>query len=74
MVCYLRMEECVCAYVCFLARREEARSVSEGRKAEEKNGEMDEGSLGALGVLIIHCSVVGSELTISPWLYPCLMI
>lgn len=39
-----------------------------------KNGEMDEGSLGALGVLIIHCSVVGSELAISSWLYPCLMI
>lgn len=37
-------------------------------------GEMDEGRLGALGVLIIHCSVVGSELAISSWLYPCLMI
>lgn len=35
---------------------------------------MDEGSLQALGVLIIHCSVVGSELTISPRLYPRLMI
>lgn len=46
----------------------------EGRKGEKKKGEMDEGSSGALGVLIIHCSVVGSELAISPWLYPCLMI
>lgn len=45
-----------------------------GRKGKEKNGEMDEGSLGALGVLIIHCSVVGSEPAISSWLYPCLMI
>lgn len=45
-----------------------------GGKGKEKNGEMDEGSLGALGVLIIHRSVVGSELAISSWLYPCLMI
>lgn len=51
-----------------------SKSVSEGRKREKKKGEMDEGSSGALGVLIIHCSVVGSELAISPWLYPCLMI
>lgn len=47
---------------------------AKGRKGEKKKGEMDEGSLGALGVLIIHRSVVGSELAISPWLYPCLMI
>lgn len=48
--------------------------ASRGRKGKGKNGEMDEGSSGALGVLIIHCSVVGSEPAISPRLYPCLMI
>lgn len=32
------------------------------------------GQFGGLGVLIIHCSVVGSELAISSRLYPCLMI
>lgn len=62
---------CMCV---FSGEEGEAKSVSEGRKREKKKGEMDEGSSGALGVLIIHCSVVGSELAISPWLYPCLMI
>lgn len=71
MFCYYRMQECVCV---FSGEDREAKSVSEGRKAEKRKGEMDEGSLGALGVLIIHCSVVGSELAISPWFYPCLMI
>lgn len=47
---------------------------SKGRKEKKKKDEMDEGSLGALGVLIIRRSVAGSELTIFPWLYPCLMI
>lgn len=71
MFCYLRIQECVCV----LSWEEgEAKSVSKGRKGEKKKGEMDEGSSGALGVLIIHCSVVGSELAISAWLYPCLMI
>lgn len=69
------IRECKNVYVCVFSREEgEAKSVSEGRKGEKKKGEMDEGSSGALGVLIIHCSVVGSELAISPWLYPCLMI
>lgn len=67
------ISECKNVHV-FSGEEGEAKSVSEGRKGEKKNGEMDEGSLGSLGVLIIHCSVVGSELTISPWLYPCLMI
>lgn len=58
----------------FSGEEGEAKSVSEGRKREKKKEEMDEGSLGALGVLIIHCSVVGSEPAISPWFYPCLMI
>lgn len=68
--------ECKNVYVCvcFPGRRERLSLASAGRKGEKKKGEMDEGSSGALGVLIIHCSVVGSELAISPWLYPCLMI
>lgn len=60
-------------YMCFLGRRERLSLRAEEEK-ERKRREMDEGSSGALGVLIIHCSVVGSELAISPWLYPCLMI
>lgn len=59
----------------FSGEEGDAESLSEGRKGAKKKEEMDEGSSGALGVLIIHCSVVGSELAISPWLfYPCLMI
>lgn len=54
-------------------RRRRRNLCSRGRK-EKKKDEMDEGSLGALGVLIIRRSVAGSELTIFPWLYPCLMI
>lgn len=57
-------------------RWEEAKTVQQRKKRKEKKkkDEMDEGSLGALGVLIIRRSVAGSELTIFPWLYPCLMI
>lgn len=58
--------------VCVVSEHKSVHVFSRGGK--EKNGEMDEGSLGALGVLIIHWSVVGSELAISSWLYPCLMI
>ncbi len=41
MVCYLRMNECVC--VCFPGDEGEAKSPSGGRKGEKKKGEMDEG-------------------------------
>lgn len=74
LVCFV-IWGCKNVYVHFL--RGDGRGLvcaSEGRKGEKKNGEMDEGSSGALGVLIIHHSVVGSELAISSWLYPCLMI
>lgn len=59
--------------MCVFCAREDA-SENEGIKGEKKKGEMDEGTSGALGVLIIYCSVVGPELAISPRLYPCLMI
>lgn len=65
----IRMRICVF----FLGRRQRL-SLWGKEEKKRKRTTMDEGSLGALGVLIIHCSVVGSELTISPCLYPCLMI
>lgn len=59
---------CVC--VCFLG--EEVGTVEAERVSER--GMEGERWMKAVGVLIILCSVVGSELAISPRLYPSLMI
>lgn len=73
VLCYLSVLKCAC--VCFSGGRGRGWILWAKEETErKKNAKMDEGSLGALRVLIIHCSVVGSELTISPWLYSCLMI